>query len=216
MLKNCKYYWESMYLPLDDHVVFLEEECEMCFCVRKGESRCVSFIFLSLALSWDTADKYDDQNEQNKPAEYGNIGYMVIWSQGQESPVYEDVFCCKPRECRCKTSHEHHVDKICHMVTREPCVWGCSLLNTVDKIGHMVKWSQGHERALCVWVFSAANIPIANHEVWTPWCQNWSHGQMVTRSREPCVWECSLLQASQSPIVDSASTCTLHSWAALA
>ena len=66
-----------MYLPLDDHVVreesiptfFLEKECEMCFCVRMGESRCVSFIFLSLALSWDTADKYDVQNEQNKPAE---------------------------------------------------------------------------------------------------------------------------------------------------
>ena len=143
MLKNCKYYWESMYLPLDDHVDFLEEECEMCFCVRKNESRCVSFIFFSLALSWDIADKYDDQNEQNKPAEYGNIGYMVIWSQGQESPVCEDVFCCKLRECQCKTSHEHHVDKICHMVTREPCVWGCSLLNTM--LIKLATWSNGHK-----------------------------------------------------------------------
>ena len=42
---------------------------EMCFCVRKGENRCVSFIFHTLALSLYTTDKYDDQNEQNKPAE---------------------------------------------------------------------------------------------------------------------------------------------------
>ena len=139
--------------------------------------------------------------------------HMVMVKRSQVSSLCEDVLCCKPRKCQCKPNPEHHVDKIGHMVTW-PCVWGCSLLNTM--LIKLVTWSNGHKRALCVWVFSAASIPITNHEVWTPWCQNWSHGQMVTKSREPCVWECSLLQASQSPIVNSASTRTLHFGAPLA
>ena len=89
---------------------------------------------------------------------------FVTWSQ--ESPVCEGVLCWTLLIKLATWSNGHKVMK-------EPCVCGCFLLQTSQlptmkyehhdvKIGHMVKWSQGHENPVCVRVFSAASIAIAN------------------------------------------------------
>ena len=58
MLKNCKYYWESMFLPLGDHVVkeesiptFFSEEEWLVKCVFVWE-RVKIVVFLSSFILW--------------------------------------------------------------------------------------------------------------------------------------------------------------------